>query len=202
MPNTTDDEKSPEMSQQDPPMPLGVGNIPIPDGLIVIRPEVLVGLPQGRGTPVSTSRTITDESLEYDPESDTVRYATVVTRAGPTDYETVPFEKWAHRRCGTVGMEVLLPTIQERLGKELQGVRGGVRKIRREPLGDLIERAHIVHIGTTYDRDGTVVSEPNVSIGDVLDVVPRTVRTTITLDGREYDHSLPVFVEEDDVHID
>jgi hypothetical protein len=99
-------------------------------------------------------------------------------------------------------MDALLPTIQERLGKELQGVRAGVRKIRREPLGDLIGRALIAYIGTTYDRDGTVVSEPNVSIGELLDVVPRTVRTTVTLDGREYAHSLPVFVEQGDFHID
>lgn len=186
-------DTGPEVSRRETLGLLGVGSIAIPGGITTLKPEVIVGHPQGRGAPVSTEQTITDEGIEYRPSSDTVKWVKYRSGGDPVAHETEPFEKWADRRCASVGSDVVLPTIQTRLDKDLQGVGKGVS-------GETIGLVITVHIGTTYDRDGDVISEPNISVEDLLAVTPRTVRATIKLEGREHSRSVPVFVEETEFH--
>jgi len=191
MTDTTD--AGPEVNRREALGLLGVGSVAIPGGITTLKPEAIVGHPQGRGAPVSTEQTITDEGVEYRPSSDTVRWVKYRSGGDPVAYETEPFEKWADRRCATVGSDIVLPTIQTRVDKELQGVGKGAS-------GEIIGLVITVHIGTTYDRDGDVKSEPNVPVETLLDVTPRTVQTTIELEEREHSRSVPVFVEETEFH--
>ena len=192
-PMTDTPDTGPEVSRRETLGLLGVGSIAIPGGITALNPEVIVGHPQGRGAPVSTEQTITDEGIEYRPSSDTVKWVKLRSEEGPVAYETEPFEKWADRRCAAVGSDIVLPTIQTRVDKELQGVGKGAS-------GEIIGLVITVHIGSAYDRDGNVLSEPNISVETLLDVTPRTVQTTIKLKEREHFRSVPVFVEESDIH--
>lgn len=172
---------------------LGVGGVSVPGGIAAFRPTMLVRRPRAEGDPVSVERTIADDAVEYRPASDTVRWSRSTDGTGP--YETEPFERWASRKCAAVGADVVLPTIRDRSDGEVTGVATGVS-------GTLVGTVVTVRVGATYDLDGNVVSEPSVSVEEVIDVTPRTVRATITLDGREHTRPVPVFVEEGDVSED
>lgn len=177
------------MSRRDALGLLGVSGISLAGGIGVFKPDLLVGHPQGRGDPIAVGRTVTDDSIEYRPVSDTVRYPTLRNQSGPVAHETEPFKKWASRKCAVVGSDAVLPAIQNRLDTEIRGVG---KATSNEFIGMVIT----VTIGTVRDRDGDVISEPNVSTESVLDVTPQSVRTTIRLENREYTRSVPVFVEE------
>lgn len=193
MARDTERDALPDLSRREILASLGVGGLSVPGLMTALEPEAMVGLPRGEGAPVSVERAITDDAVEYRPVSDTVRWSRSTDRTGP--YTTEPFERWATRRSASVGSEVVLPTIQNRVDEEVTGIG---KAASREIIGMVIT----VHVGTTYDRDGDVVSEPNVSTEEVVDVTPRSVRTTMVLEGQEYTRSVPVFVEETDFHYD
>ncbi|WP_255149150.1 hypothetical protein [Halorarius halobius] len=168
---------------------LGGCGVTLAGGVAVGKPELVVGAPRGEGEPVSTRRAVADDAVEYLPEEDAVRYPTRVGADGPEAYETEPFERWARRRCASVGSEAVLPALDERFDTELEGIGKGVES---EYLGLVIS----VMATTTRNREGEVVSEPNVAFDRLVARTPRTVRATVTLEGREHTRSVPVFVEE------
>lgn len=160
-------------------------------GLWTFKPEVLVGHPRGEGAPISVDRTITDDSVEYRPNSDTVRWPRYSAAEGGTEVE--PFEAWARRRCAVVAADSVLPAVRERVDGELSGVGKGAS-------GEIIGLVVTVHVGTAYEADGDVVDEPSISKRELVAVTPRTVHTTITFEGRSHTRAVPVFVEEMDTH--
>lgn len=172
---------------------LGVGGLSIPGLVTASKPELIVGHPRAEGAPVAVERAIADEAIEYRPVSDTVRWSKSTDRTGP--FVTEPFEKWAGRRAASVGSEVVIPTIRDRVGKEITGIGTGV-------AGELIGTVIAVRVGTTFDVEGNVISKPNVSTETLVEVTPRTIRSTITLEGRKFTRPVPVFVEEAAVYED
>lgn len=157
-------------------------------GIGAFKQEWIVGHPRAAGDPTSIEQTITDDAVAYHDSTDTVEWP---RGAGTTTSE--PFEYWAHRKTAVVGSDVVLETIQDRIGTELSGVGKGAS-------GELVGMVISVMIGTHYARDGSVISEPAISKSELIDVAPRTVRVTISLDGREYSRAVPVFVEEADTY--
>lgn len=181
----------PDLSRRDALALFGVSGVSIAGGIGAFEPAVIVGLPRAEGDAISVERTV--DGVEYRPASDTVSWSRSTGDGGP--YETEPFEKWASRKAASVGSDAILPAIRDRIDEEVQGIGTGVAD---EPIGMVVA----VTVGTTYDRDGDVTSEPNLSVEDVVDVAPRTVHTKVTLEGREYTRPIPVFVEEADVYED
>lgn len=168
---------------------LAGGGLAAAGGIGLRKPGLLVGAPRATGEPVSVTRTITDDAIEYLPETDRVRYARVSTPEGPDDYETAPFERWASRRCASVGSDVVLPTIRDRVDTELTGIGKGVSS-------EYFGLAITVSATTTRNRDGEVVSEPSLSVDQLRAVTPRTIEATVRLSDREHTRGVPVFVEE------
>lgn len=183
----TDRDRLPRLSRREALAFLGVGGLSILGLITAFKPELLVGHRRAEGAPVSVERVISDGTIEYRPASDTVRWSKSTDQTGP--YVTEPFEKWASRSSASVGSEVVVSTIQDRVGKEVTGIGEGVS-------GEIIGSVISVHIGSTFDVDGNVISQPNIPTERLVAVTPRTVRTTITLEGREYTRPIPVFIEE------
>ncbi|ACV47373.1 MULTISPECIES: hypothetical protein [Halomicrobium] len=168
------------------------GGLAAASGFSTHRPRLIDGARRGRGDPVSVTRTITDESITYDADRGTVRYPTLVGSDGPIEHESEPFVLWANRRCASVGSEVVLPAIADRVDGEPTGIGKGVS-------GTSFGLAITVSATTTRDRDGTVVSEPSVPLERLVAVTPASVSATIQFDGREHTRHVPVFVEESEV---
>jgi len=165
------------------------GGLAAASGFSTHRPALLEGSQRAGGEPISVTRTITDDSVTYDPDRGTVRYPTLMDSDGPVEHASEPFALWANRRCASVGSDEILPTIEDRVDRELAGVGTGVR-------GTAFGLASTVSATTTLDRDGTVVSEPNVSVERLRTVTPATVYTAIRFEEREHRRAVPVFVTE------
>ncbi|WP_143165378.1 hypothetical protein [Halobaculum gomorrense] len=137
-------------------------------------------LRRARGAPITTEQAVSRESVEYRPESDTVRYSDTVE----------PFERWAERACAAVGAKAVLPAIDRRIdgaGDSLDGVGRGVRHLA---FGTVITVDHTV----VADPDGTARREPTVRFADLVAVAPRSMRSTVSLAGREHTRRVPVAV--------
>lgn len=168
---------------------LGIGSVSVSGGIGVLKPDLFVGEPRATGDPVSVERTITNESTEYRAASDTVRYPKYKDGETPVEYGTEPFERWARRKCASVGSEVLLPTIQDRFDEEVNGVGKGVS---HEATGLVIK----AFISEPDDRDGNDASGPTVAKTELRETAPRTIRTTVRLEDRALTRPVPVYVEE------
>lgn len=156
-----------------------------------------MGSPRGEGEPVAIERAITEDSVEFEPSTDTVRYPTLMGSDGPVAYETESFESWADRKCAIIGSETVLPTIQERFDKEVQGIGKGVGQADTSGnLGTVIT----VWATTHRNQNGEITSEPNFSFQALVERTPRSVHATITLEDLEHSRSVPVLVEEQELH--
>lgn len=133
---------------------------------------------RGKGAPISTKETITQDSIEYVDGTNKVRYA------GTTE----PFQRWARRRCASVGSTAALPAIDERLEKPTEGIGKGVRGLF---FGLVIS----VHHTIWRNPDESVRSRPIVPFDELVEVAPRDVNTTVVLEGHEYSRNVPVMVE-------
>jgi hypothetical protein len=168
------------------------GSLAAASGFSAHRPALLEGSRRGRGDPISVQRSITDESITYDPDRGTVRYPTLMGSDGPVAHGSEPFELWANRRCASVGSDAVLPAVEDRVDREMTGIGKGVR-------GTSFGLAITVSATTTLDREGTVVSEPVIPLDRLVAVTPATVYATVRFEGREHTRAVPVFVEESTV---
>lgn len=167
---------------------LGVGAFGLFEAVGNDVPALVGGHPRARGDPISVEHIVEDPDLEYDPSSDSVRYATVKSGEEVVRSTTEPFETYANRRCASVGSEVVLPTVRERFDRDLEGLGKGVS-------GEVFRLVITVMHVTTHDRDGEVITEPNFAFEELVERAPRTVTVTLTLDGRSHRRSVPVFAE-------
>lgn len=133
----------------------------------------------GEGDPASVERTVTDDSVEYLPASDAVRYD-----HGGRD----SFGRWAYFETAELVAETVVPLVNDRLEVDVEGVGRGIRGLL---FGSVVTVDHAV----SRDREGRVLSEPNVSVADLVAVAPPTVTATVTLDGRSHTRDVPVAVE-------
>ena len=151
----------------------------------VTRADILADseLTRGEGAPVEIAHSVAGEDAEYRPDSDTIA----------VDGTTIPFERWARREAFEAGADAVVPTIDDRLDKSLEGVGSGVRHL---VFGLVATVDHTV----TRDRDGDVTSEPNVSLDRLVSAAPRTLTVTVALDGREATTDVPVGVGHVEMH--
>ena len=154
-----------------------------------LSPTTFDGGTRGRGEPVSVTRDVSTEDLEYLDGTNKVRYPVLMSDDGVEKYDTEPFGKWGKRRCASIGVEVVVPTIEKRFGEPLDGVGRGVES--RFP-GLVITVDHAVQL----DDDGTVESRPNVPLERLIDLAPRDVDATVRLAGNEVSRAVPVVVQQ------
>lgn len=140
---------------------------------IVLTDEVA----RAEGAPATRRRTVSGDSVEYLEGTDEVR----------ADGTTTPFERWARRECAEVAADSVVGIVQERLDEPVEGVGSGLRAL---VFGFVVTVDHTV----TRNRDGEVVSEPNVALDRLTAVAPRSITVTVVLDGHEFTRRLPVGV--------
>lgn len=136
-------------------------------------------LHRGRGAEATIERTITEPSESYIEESHEV-----TTRGS-----TLSFDTWGHRKCFTVASRKGPSIVDERLDTDVVGLGSSVR-------GLLYDFVAVIHHSIHLARDGSVISEPNVGLDEVISVAPRTITVTVSLDGQDYTESVPVAVED------
>lgn len=142
-------------------------------------------LTRGKGEAVTIEKTITRDSVEHLESTNAVR----------ENSETQPFDKWARRECAKIGTEEVVPVVDDRLDTSVDGVGSGVRYLI---FGPVITVDHTV----TRNRDGSIVSEPNVTLDRLITVVPRTMTVTVTLDGQGFTKEFPVGIGHSEVSMD
>lgn len=151
------------------------------------RADVLAdsGLTRGKSDAVAIQRTITRDSLEYLESTDHVR----------ENGHTAPFRKWARRESERIGANAVVSVVEDRFDTSVDGVGSGVRYLL---FGPVVTADHTV----TRDRDGSVVSEPNVSLDQLISVAPRTMTVTVDIDSRGYTTDVPVGVGHAEMEMD
>jgi hypothetical protein len=153
----------------------------------------------GAGEPITVERTVTDDGLSYLNETDEVRYVAAYRHTNHDEvangskperepvYETTPFDEWARTECASVAAKAVHETLEERLGRSLDGVSPGVAA-HADRL--VVAVAHTV----TRDRDGDVEHRPNVGFDRLVSVTPASVDATVTFEGHRHSGTVPVRV--------
>ncbi|MBX0297617.1 hypothetical protein [Haloarcula nitratireducens] len=142
-------------------------------------------LTRGEGEAITIAKTISRESVEYLESTNTVE----------ENGHTQPFNKWARRECAGIGANEIVPVVDDRLETTVAGVGSGVRYLI---FGPVITGDHTV----TRNRDGSIGSEPNVTLEQLTSVAPRTITVTVTLAGQQLTTEFPVGVGHSEVSID
>lgn len=105
-------------------------------------------------------------------------------------YETTPFEKWGETQCLSAAARVAAKHVNDELDTE--EVKGGITS-----LGEGEDRAAIVLIETTLNRNGELVHKPSVAFDALVTATPATVVVTYYLDDLEYQMDAPVYAQHD-----
>ena len=134
------------------------------------------------------NRTGADGNVTYLPERDAVRYVEAWrhsdhdavengTGSGREPvYEYMPFEEWGAIECSWAAVESVLTVVEHRTDRPLDGVTAGTG-------GD----GHItVSRQTTVGRDGTVETEPAISLDRLEAITPDEAAVTVSLADRSY----------------
>lgn len=140
-------------------------------------------LTRGKGGSVEVENTITRESVEYLESTDEVR----------ENGQTQSFKKWARGESAEIGAAEVLSVVEDRLDKKLEGVGSGVRYL---VFGPVIAVHHYV----TRNEDGSIISEPNVTLDQLISAVPQTMTVTVVVDGHTFTKEFPVGVGDSDVY--
>lgn len=149
---------------------------------------------RGEGpTERSASETESDPDIKYLPDTEEVRYVARLSGGGPSStrekqYETTPFEDWAHSQCAFVAAE----SAREYAANQLDAadISGGVTSG--------IEGHDSVPVLTTkkvLNREGEVIRTPPVELSELVSVTPRSVQATYTLEDRSYERTAPVYAQ-------
>jgi len=157
-------------------------------GVALFKPEVIVGSPRGEGESISTERSTFEGTVEYQSESETVRWSSSENPDGPEDYTTGPFEDWASWRAYSAAVDAATAAIRERIDGE---VGPFMSSISDQYIGPVV----MLRLATRRKRNGEV-EEPNISLNRLVDAAPRNVEATIRLSGRSYTDTIPVFADE------
>ncbi|WP_225336225.1 hypothetical protein [Halomicrobium urmianum] len=140
-------------------------------------------LTQGEGESEEMENNITRESVEYLESTNEVR----------ENGHAQSFKKWARRESAEIGASEVVSVAENRLDKQLEGVGSGVRYLI---FGPVITVDHYV----TRDRDGSIESEPNVTLEQLISVTPQKMTITVTVDGHTFTKGIPVGVGHSDVY--
>ena len=148
-----------------------------------------------RGDPISAERSVADapgydDDIEYFPENRTVRYVATRTGDEPASFGTMPFSKWASIECAEVALDRVRDVLAERLGTDEFG-----SAIGRPPEFASTDGVVVMLYVSTRIDDGETVSTPTVSLSAVADAAPRSVKTTVSLNGDAFSRTVPVLAD-------
>lgn len=151
---------------------------------------------------LETTEVETDDEVEYLEEDDEVRYVAAwrhtnrdaVEEGEPPErepvYETTPFDRWSETQCLSAAATAASEYVAEELG--IEGIAGGITS--RIDDAD-VDRAAIVTIHTSLDRDGDLLSTPDVSFEDLVAATPATVRARYELEDRSAKMDVPIYAQ-------
>jgi hypothetical protein len=151
-------------------------------------PGLIVGSPQAEGEPISTEQTTFEGTVDYRPESDTVRSSWQESPDDPDDYTTESFEKWASGRADGAAADAAGAVLRERVDGEIGPF---TTSNSYEYLGWVVN----LRLVTLRKRDGEV-REPKITLETLVDAAPKHVEVTVRLSGRSHTERIPVFVDE------
>jgi hypothetical protein len=148
------------------------------------------GPERGDAEAVSVDRTVVDESYEYVESNETVRYPAVNSGGTVVEYGYEPFEEWAYVEGASTAARRVGSLLADRL-PSTDGLPVG--------MGQRDESTEIrvaVSLRTHLDRDGDVISEPAVSLPEVVAETPQSITATLHFAGRTETNTYPVYVRE------
>lgn len=140
---------------------------------------------RGGADPITVEETIRDSEYVYVESNDTVRYPAVKSGDEVLEYGHDSFDDWTSSEGVDVGVHAVYNLVDERVGREYGG------SVRAGPDGSAVVSLRVV---TRVDRDGDVVSEPDVSFADLVAAAPRSVTSTIHFAGKSATHTHEVWV--------
>jgi hypothetical protein len=154
-----------------------------------------------RGDPVSVERSLTDEpgyddGMEYLPRNDTVRFVRSVDGGGPASFGTTSFERWASGMATGAGVRRVRAATADRLDLATTAFRVDQGL---PPASSPADPPVIRLLVWTRVEDGDAVRTPAASLARLSGAGPRSVHATVSLDGRRYARSVPVFAEHETV---
>jgi hypothetical protein len=144
---------------------------------------------QGRGDPLTLGETVVvdDPDLELASGGDAVRFPSLMNESGVVATDTMPFDRWSQLQCAEAALDPAWRVVERRLDGESERLGRGVTS---SFPGMVVEFSHT----TTVDDEGEVVSAPPVTFDDLLDITPRSVTATVSLDEKTVTHTVPVQV--------
>lgn len=127
--------------------------------------------------------------MKYFPSNETIRYVAMMNSDGPAGYETISFEEWGSIECTEAGLEKVREVMADRLDSDEFGSAMGT------PPGFFSSDELVItlEIATRVKDEETVT--PALSLSKLADVAPKSVDATVSLDGKEYSRTVPVFAE-------
>lgn len=128
---------------------------------------------------ISIRVTETDESVEYLPANDSVRFVTHRSGGAPADYAVRDWETWARLQCVIAARDPAVRHATEELGQSVGGAAS--------------DEEVYTQITTTLDRDGNVFDRPTVDFDQLVAATPKTVEVTYVLSDREHTCEVPVY---------
>lgn len=151
------------------------------------------------GDPMTAVQSVTDEpgwddDKEYFPRNETVRIVTARSGDEPVAFAEWTFEEWATIETANVAQSRAIEGTEERLGTDDFG--SGVGRPPEHAETDAL----VVWLRlTTRVDDGDVVRTPSIAFADLVSNAPRSVETTVSLDGDSFTRTVPVFAEHSEV---
>lgn len=151
---------------------------------------------RGEAEPVSAERSVTDkhgytDDMEYFPSNRTVRYE--ATTGIPKYYDTMSFERWGELETASLAADRAKALAVDRLGAAEDAVSAWIGVPPDGAPTDLLVTG--LQIATGENRDGEVIHTPSVTLPDLVEVTPRAVDATVSLDGDSYSRTVPVYAE-------
>lgn len=143
-----------------------------------------------KGEPTSVIETMSDagdENLEYNPTNGTFRVGVAETVDG-TRFETVPFEEWMEIECAEAGTRRAREATVGRL--DTDGFHASTASLPEKSDS-------LVALLTVADGDqgnGTAGGKP-VALRRLVQVAPRSVEATVSIEGDGYTRTVAVFTE-------
>jgi len=143
-------------------------------------------------------------NFEYLPEEDRIRTG---------ESSTLPFPEWATAQAADHARDNLISLLDKKslLG---DGVAVGSATVDfsninwKENPPDTNEFSQdgrfalIVPYTFNYDRDGNLVSEPNIPFNELVNETPREAKVTVVVSGRSYLATIPVICRQESIQFD
>lgn len=151
---------------------------------------------RGKAEPISAERSVTDkpgytDDMEYFPSNRTVRYE--ATTGIPVHYDTMSFERWGELETASAAADRAKGSAVDRLDAAEDAVSAWTGVPPDGAPTDPVVTT--LRIATVENRDGEVIHTPSVTLPDLVEVTPRAVDATVTLDGDSYSRTVPAYAE-------